>query len=315
MAYSMGHENHVAQGTRFDATKIAVGKYFSTTIWEFRMKCKLCYHEWVIQTDPENRTFKCVQGCRRKIKEFDATSAGTMDFNTAQQREQMAEDAFFKLEHLEDEKRKSLALQKANDALESLQNHRKDDYALNSSLRNRLRGKKREHQKQVEEGKKLGLSKASVAGSWMDDLPLLPETEEDGRLASEVVFSESLASKTNKKAAFRESYKRKRLDVATGSIFNSTDPEKDRKMVSLKKQRQLGIDHRNFVMPSDTSIIAGAGRLQSFQNFGSGSSTHVCIKKKRMKLKQTKSSSPPSKSKQPSLSLVAYDTNSESNSD
>jgi hypothetical protein len=304
VAYSMGHENHVALGTRFDATKVEIGKYFSTKIWEFRMKCKMCYHEWVIQTDPENRTFKCVAGCRRKIKEFDAKSAGTIEFNTKETRERMDEDAFFKLENLEDDKRKSIAAKKANDALEALQTKRKDDYSLNSSLRSRMRGKKKEHKKQVEDGKKLGLS-----------VPLLPQTEEDVQLASEVNFSKSLASDTNRTASFRENYKRRRLDVATGSIFHSHDVERERKVASLKKQRQLGINHRDFAMPKSAALgdgVAEAGRLPMLPSSSSSRASGAAAPiRKRKKLKKQE---PPPQPK--GLVLVAYgDSDSDSSPD
>jgi coiled-coil domain-containing protein 130 len=42
----------IAKGVRFNAAKKAVGKYLSTTIWEFRMNCHLCGNKLVCRTDP-----------------------------------------------------------------------------------------------------------------------------------------------------------------------------------------------------------------------------------------------------------------------
>ena len=46
---------YVAKGLRFNATKKEVGKYFSTRIFEFHVKCVECSGPMVIRTDPEHR--------------------------------------------------------------------------------------------------------------------------------------------------------------------------------------------------------------------------------------------------------------------
>ena len=40
-------------GVRYNAEKTTVGKYYSTPIFKFRMKCHLCDNHFEIQTDPK----------------------------------------------------------------------------------------------------------------------------------------------------------------------------------------------------------------------------------------------------------------------
>jgi len=40
-------------GVRYNAEKKQAGKYFSTKIWSFRMKCHLCDNWMEIHTDPQ----------------------------------------------------------------------------------------------------------------------------------------------------------------------------------------------------------------------------------------------------------------------
>jgi len=57
--------SHIGRGVRYNAKKDNVGKYFSTKIWQFSMRCHECSGSIVIQTDPKNTDYKCVEGVRR----------------------------------------------------------------------------------------------------------------------------------------------------------------------------------------------------------------------------------------------------------
>ncbi len=48
-----GCKIHVARGVRFNARKKQIGTYFTTKIWNFRMKCHLCDNWFEIETDPK----------------------------------------------------------------------------------------------------------------------------------------------------------------------------------------------------------------------------------------------------------------------
>src|SRR4051794_18092403 len=50
-----GCGNHVGMGVRYNAEKTKVGMYYTTPIYEFKMKCHLCDNYYVMRTDPEVR--------------------------------------------------------------------------------------------------------------------------------------------------------------------------------------------------------------------------------------------------------------------
>ena len=66
---------HIAQGERFNAEKKQVGNYYSTKIWSFGMRHH-CGCGIVIQTDPKNCEYVCVEGVRRKVETYTAQDAG-----------------------------------------------------------------------------------------------------------------------------------------------------------------------------------------------------------------------------------------------
>jgi hypothetical protein len=61
-AWCLKCERHMSKGLRFNAKKDKDGKYFSTTIYRFTMKCYSCDQEFVIKTDPANDTYAFVDG-------------------------------------------------------------------------------------------------------------------------------------------------------------------------------------------------------------------------------------------------------------
>ena len=44
----------IGKGVRFNAEKNKAGKYYTTTLWSFKMKCHMCDGSIVIETDPKN---------------------------------------------------------------------------------------------------------------------------------------------------------------------------------------------------------------------------------------------------------------------
>lgn len=47
-----GCGNHVGMGVRYNAEKKKIGMYYSTPLYQFRMKCHLCDNHFEIKTDP-----------------------------------------------------------------------------------------------------------------------------------------------------------------------------------------------------------------------------------------------------------------------
>jgi coiled-coil domain-containing protein 130 len=218
-AYSHGHENHIGRGVRFDAYKEQDGKYFSTKVWKFTMKCHLCYHEMVIRTDPKNCDYELVKGLRRKVKEYKAEDVGVEELNEKKTKEQL-EDPFYRLEHQSEDKRKATARAKGTEGLLELQSRKYDDYDANSSLRKKMRAKKKEDKKSQQEAKAKGLT----------GVTLLPLNPDDSKQASEVKFS--------RKCGFRESKLVRRLAVRSASIFDA--PQSKRRKGQIVEKCETG---------------------------------------------------------------------------
>uniref|UniRef100_A0A674GVX6 Probable splicing factor YJU2B n=1 Tax=Taeniopygia guttata TaxID=59729 RepID=A0A674GVX6_TAEGU len=171
-----GCQNHIGMGVRYNAEKKKVGSYYTTPVYRFRMKCHLCVNYIELQTDPGNCDYVIVSGARRKEERWEPEDSGQVLPTTPEQRERLAVDAMFRLEHgvsdrgvLERAAPTLARLQQAQDAW-------KDDFGLNSRLRRRFREKKT--LKEEEEEAAALQAKAGLS------IPLLREEEEDRRLAA-----------------------------------------------------------------------------------------------------------------------------------
>ena len=71
-----GCGNHVGMGVRYNAEKKKVGMYYTTPVYQFRMKCHLCDNHFEIKTDPANLDYEIVSGARRQERRWDATNNG-----------------------------------------------------------------------------------------------------------------------------------------------------------------------------------------------------------------------------------------------
>eukprot|EP00937_MAST-01D_sp_MAST-1D-sp2_P004621 g4621.t1 len=138
-AYRTGYQQHIGRGVRFDARKVADGKYHSTTIWRFEMKCHLCYRPIVVRTDPKNGDYELVAGARRKEKGYTAKSAGVIELRDEATKERIATDTFFALETADADRRAAKRQRRGLEALVHAQSRARDDYALNRRARAHFR--------------------------------------------------------------------------------------------------------------------------------------------------------------------------------
>lgn len=51
--WCLGCNNHIGMGVRYNAEKKKIGMYYTTPLYEFRMKCHLCDNYFTIRTDPK----------------------------------------------------------------------------------------------------------------------------------------------------------------------------------------------------------------------------------------------------------------------
>lgn len=148
-----GCDRRIAQGVRFNADKKQIGKYYSTPILRFTMKCERCAGELVIDTDPEHSDFKVISGCRKRDAEAGVDESLILESKTEEE-EPLLKDPMYRLEHgLED-------LSKATQAkplLERLQDRNaplRDDYALLTLARRPIREANRAREAEEAEAQK-----------------------------------------------------------------------------------------------------------------------------------------------------------------
>lgn len=167
----------IAKGVRFNAEKKTVGNYFSTKILEFTMKCCFCDNILKIQTDPKNCEYIPTLGIRRKVETFEASDVGTIEFRSAEERQEIEKDPMLKLETtFEDLSRAKQSHNQLEDLIDLQESRHSSDvqYELNSKVRKRFREwKKEEIEKEAERKKPRNFA-----------IPLLPEHSIDREEAS-----------------------------------------------------------------------------------------------------------------------------------
>ncbi|XP_055770387.1 probable splicing factor YJU2B [Salvelinus fontinalis] len=201
-----GCKNHIGMGVRYNAEKKKVGTYYTTPIYRFRMKCHLCVNYIEMQTDPATCDYVIVCGAQRKEERWDMADNEQILTTERSEKEKLETDPMYKLDHGGKDKEK---LRKALPSLSELQDHQagwKDDFILNSKLRRKFRTEKKvmaeEEEKDNAVRKRTNLS-----------IPLLPEKEEDKKLAALLTYTAPDSYDD------RQNYKRK--EISSRSWFSS----------------------------------------------------------------------------------------------
>ena len=199
----------VHKGVRFNADKDKAGKYFTTTIWHFRLKCHLCDNIMIMATDPEKCDYKCVSGCRRKQETW-LEDEDTLKRPDKREQRRMEEDPFYRLEHFaaddgsgrrEDEVRGKVAKGTIGELRELQEERAAHDGMLNRLLRKSFREEKREtarrEQEDAAERTRLNLA-----------IPLLPVSEADADAARAQTFGARLGGEDARFEAARRQQRR-----------------------------------------------------------------------------------------------------------
>ncbi|KAI5212690.1 probable splicing factor YJU2B [Manis pentadactyla] len=235
-----GCKNHIGMGVRYNAEKKKVGNYYTTPIYRFRMKCHLCVNYIEMQTDPANCDYVIVSGAQRKEERWDMADNEQVLTTEHEKKQKLETDAMFRLEHGEADRN---TLRKALPTLSHIQEAQsawKDDFALNSMLRKRFREKKKAIQEEEERDQALQ-AKASLA------IPLVPETEDDRRLAALLKFH-TLDS-------YEDKQKLKRTEISSRSWFPSTPGPGHSSSKASSVLKKLAQNHRP--APASTPITGG----------------------------------------------------------
>jgi coiled-coil domain-containing protein 130 len=201
-----GCGQHVGMGVRYNAEKTKVGMYYTTPVYQFRMKCTACPNHYVIKTDPGALDYEIVSGARRQERRWEASQNGQVVPDDKDTQKRLFDDAMFKLEHGEaDVEKKKDAGPRMKDLAE-IQDRVKDDYLANRILRDDFRVKKKadKAQKALDDALR---KKASI------NISLVPEHKDDMATAALMKFQTSETSEE------RQSKKRSGIEVE--SIFRA----------------------------------------------------------------------------------------------
>ncbi|XP_024877491.1 coiled-coil domain-containing protein 130 homolog [Temnothorax curvispinosus] len=172
-----GCGNHIGMGVRYNAEKKKIGMYYSTPLYQFRMKCHLCDNHFEIKTDPANLDYVIVSGARRQENRWDPTQNEQVVPETKEVSCRLYDDAMYKLEHGVEDKKVAKSRDSALEGAIALnENIWKDDYGSNCAVRALFRGRKNELKKK-QAGDHALLKKTGL------DIDLVNEHEDDIKLA------------------------------------------------------------------------------------------------------------------------------------
>lgn len=238
-------KNHIGMGVRYNAEKTKVGMYYSTPVYQFRMKCHLCDNHFEIKTDPGNLDYEIVSGARRQERRWDPNDNGQVVADTKEIQRKLFDDPMYKLEHVAGDLKKS---EDAKPRLGRLYERNlsvwDDDYTANYKLRTEFRTQKKELKIEEDRDKAL-LAKSSL------DIELLPESDQDARLAAMMRLQSAKSVSEREKERLDALINKPALPSATITSFGGLRSER---LLGVKlNHRDLGIVKRK----SETSLSDG----------------------------------------------------------
>lgn len=171
-----GCKKHIGMGVRYNAEKTKVGMYYTTPIYQFRMKCHLCTNHFSIKTDPGNMDYVIVDGASRQERRWDPTENGQVVPDDKAVGRKLADDAMYKLEHVKTDKNKMTDTAPRLVGISDIQDRVKDDYLANRILRDKFRKRKKELKAKKD-------ADAAVLKKNSLDIGLVDECPEDVKFA------------------------------------------------------------------------------------------------------------------------------------
>lgn len=261
-----GCKNHIGMGVRYNAEKTKVGMYYSTPVYQFRMKCHLCDNYIEIKTDPGNLDYMIVSGASRQENRWDPTENGQVVPDTKEVQRKLFDDPMYKLEHV------AADLQKGSDSKPRLRNLYKrsldlweDNYAANFKLRAAFR-KRKQDEKQLERPQL--------------NITLLPELEQDVVMATMLSLQAKRTTAENEKERIAKLINESVLPVTATSSFS--DHRREKVLNDRTYLKNLGIVKRRKVDSmtigrSEPIVASGSAILEEYAEAESNTSSTVTI--------------------------------------
>ncbi|KAI9246506.1 CWC16 protein [Phascolomyces articulosus] len=201
--------NHVGKGVRYNAEKKKIGNYYSTPIWQFRMRCHLCSHWIEIHTDPKNTEFVVIDGAKRKVEEWKEEDTEVIKLQDQETKEKLESDPIYRLEHgVKDKQVEKESLPKLTQLQHLQESQWSDPYARSQQLRRKFREQKKLDKLENDETEKLR-DKHSL------HIPLLPESSNDRLEAKKVDYSDP------------NEIEQRKLEKSVSGLFSKTSTKKN----------------------------------------------------------------------------------------
>ena len=255
-----GCGNHVGMGVRYNAEKKKVGMYYTTPVYQFRMKCHLCDNHFEIKTDPANLDYEIISGARRQEKRFEASENGTVVPDDKATINKLALDAMFKLEHGDNDAKKADDSKPRIHKMIQIQDRVKDDWMANRVLRDQMRSVRKKNKAQAAIDSVL-LKKASL------NIKLLPENEADVKMASLLKLNPAISSEDRETKVREEIIEESIFDkpsTSSTAISPSTKTSTINAMKKLvKRKREDDVDNSPQLTSKTLGIIRKKPALSS----------------------------------------------------
>ncbi|KAL0277668.1 UNVERIFIED_CONTAM: hypothetical protein PYX00_004880 [Menopon gallinae] len=251
-----GCGNHIGMGVRYNAEKKKIGMYYTTPIYQFRMKCHLCDNHFEIKTDPGNLEYVIVSGARRQENRWDPTKNEQVVPEDKETSKKLFDDAMFKLEHQnKDENVGKKQTERINRLLQRNDDVWKDNFSANLALRKIFRGDKK--RQKAEEFKRNLLKKKSSL-----NIDILPEHPDDIKMASLMCLTPS--------KSVDEKLDEKRMEIMTKAALPSSSGRQT-SFAGLRAEKVLkktALDHERIGVVAKKSKLVPDYNSSSSENEG-----------------------------------------------
>jgi coiled-coil domain-containing protein 130 len=224
----------IGHGVRFNAEKKKIGYYFSTPIWQFRIKHVACGGVLEIKTDPKETAYVVTGGGKARdygeSKDQAREGEDGRPILTPQEREKRREDAFAALEGKVEEKE---AVKDNAKRIEELYRSRERDWEdpgnVNKRLRDSFRRDRKLHKREEE-------ATENLRARLGTDMEILPESEHDAQRAKLVSFENNRSPDTSDSTAFLKASAKPTSNTSLSKSRTAARQKSDSKKDVLRRQ-------------------------------------------------------------------------------
>lgn len=225
-------ENHIGMGVRYNAEKSKVGNYYTSPIYQFKMKCHLCDNFFEIVTDPSKFDYVVKSGARRQVRMSDKADeeeepTETINLDAAEEAKRRVTDSMFRLEkRIEDKMKSEAELPNLRD-IKKWRDKWEDDFSMNQLVRSQYRVRRKRLEQNRDRDRRL-LKKSSLK------IPLKKPSSSDVAQAKKLLSeSKKRATKLCMSGPSRHSSKQ---PEPSGSAVSDSPRRSSRQSVKIKKE-------------------------------------------------------------------------------